>query len=94
MRLSGWGCIVVAFTTIVAGCVTLAPGADKVKFTSNAADVKGCTAVGNVQADAKNDPLDVENTLRNQALGLSADMVFRTSMDSGVGYRCAAATTP
>jgi hypothetical protein len=78
----------------LSGCVTLAPGADKVKLTSNAADVKGCVAVGNVKADAHNDPMDIDNTLRNQAIGLNADVVFRTDVGAGVGYRCAGAPTP
>jgi len=65
-----------------------------VKLTSNAADVKGSAAVGNVKADAQNDPMDAENTLRNQATGLNADVIFRTSPGAGVAYRCAGAATP
>jgi hypothetical protein len=94
MRQLGYGCIALVLSAALSGCVTLAPGADKVKLTSNAADVKGCVAVGSVKADAQNDPLDVDNTLRNQALGLNADVVFRTALGAGVAYRCAGAATP
>jgi hypothetical protein len=59
-----------------------------------AADVKGCAAVGNVKADEQNDPLDAENTLRNQAIGLNADVIFRTSPGAGVAYRCTGTATP
>ena len=94
MRQLGYGCIALVLSAALSGCVTLAPGADKVKLTSNAADVKGCVAVGSVKADAQNDPLDVDNTLRNQAVGLNADVVFRTGLGAGVGYRCAGTATP
>jgi hypothetical protein len=94
MRQFGCGCIALVLSAALSGCVTLAPGADKVKLTSNAADVKGCVAVGNVKTDAQNDPLDVDNTLRNQAVGLNADVVFRTGLGAGVGYRCSGAPTP
>jgi hypothetical protein len=94
MRQLGCGWIVLVLSATLSGCVTLAPGADKVKLTSNAADVKGCVAVGNVKTDAQNDPLDVDNTLRNQAVGLNADVVFRTGLGAGVGYRCAGTATP
>jgi hypothetical protein len=94
MRQLGCGWIALALCATLSGCVTLAPGADKVKLTSNAADVKGCVAVGNVKADAQNDPLDVDNTLRNQAVGLNADVVFRTGLGAGVGYRCATGSSP
>ena len=94
MRQLGCGFIALVLSATLSGCVTLAPGADKVKLTSNAADVKGCVAVGNVKADAQNDPLDVDNTLRNQAVGLNADVVFRTGLGAGVGYRCATGSSP
>jgi hypothetical protein len=94
MRRLGCGFIALVLSAALSGCVTLAPGADKVKLTSDSNDVKGCVAVGSVQADAKNDPLDVDNTLRNQALGLHADVVFRTGLGAGVGYRCASTAIP
>jgi hypothetical protein len=93
MRRLGCGYVALVLSAALSGCVTLAPGADKVKLTSDANDVKGCVAVGSVQADA-NDPLNVDSTMRNQALGLHADVVFVTSMSSGVGYRCAGTATP
>ena len=94
MRQLGFGCIALVLSAALSGCVTLAPGAEKVKLTAEANDVKGCVAVGSVKADAKNDPMDADNTLRNQALGLNADVVFRTGLGAGAGHRCAGTATP
>src|SRR6266702_3217175 len=37
-----------AVVLVACSCAVLAPGADRVKFTQNAADVAGCKVVGNV----------------------------------------------
>lgn len=76
---------------LLAGCVTmtLAPGADQVKITRNAADVTGCRAVGNVSANSG--PLDLNTELRNKTLGLGGNVLFTTglfSANEGVAYRC------
>jgi hypothetical protein len=72
--------------------VALAPGAEKVRLTSNAQDVAACTAVGNVRepVDARSPPpsADVLNELRNQAIGLGGNTVFVTEFGEGVAYRC------
>jgi hypothetical protein len=79
------------------GCVLApqAPGADQVKITRNAADVAGCTAMGNINRTAGGEP-------RNQAVGLGANVVFDTTSavdaalgnwTSGIAYRCGASAT-
>ena len=79
------GCIATMIVATSAGCVTAVPGAEKVKITRSAADVSGCTAVGNIsaQAMANLDPV----VAQNQAVGLGADVVFNTGL-GGVAYRC------
>ena len=78
-------------------CVTAAPGADKVRMTKNAADVSGCTAVGDVDTlGAPQGPsqiADSSTVLRNKAVGLGGNVIFVTSAtlgvpDQGVAYRC------
>jgi hypothetical protein len=79
---------------LVSACVTLAPGADKVRITQNPADVSNCSAVGNIKAprDAQGqvDVLDADATLRNQTIGLGGNTAFETSalLGEGVAYRC------
>jgi hypothetical protein len=82
------GLAVVAAGLLSTGCVPLVPGAAQVRFTSRAADVTGCRPVGNVRATAANDPIGVANDMRDQAVGLNANVVFRTSLVTGVAYRC------
>ena len=65
----------------------LAPGADRVKFTQNAADVAGCKAVGKVSAPDLS-TWNVEIELRNRTVGLDGNTVFRTKFREGVAYRC------
>jgi hypothetical protein len=75
------------------GCVSTpqAPGADLVKITRSAADVAGCTAMGNINVTAGGEP-------RNQAVGLAGNVVFDTTPSgaaalgnwtTGIVYRCA-----
>jgi hypothetical protein len=80
------------------GCATttLAPGAEKIRVTTNRNDVAGCKAVGAVDARGPfTMPNDWMHQLQNQALGMGADVVFQTSSAlavtdhvSGVAYRC------
>jgi hypothetical protein len=82
---------------LLSACVSLAPGADKVRITKVAADVSTCTAVGNIkgQRDAQGQP-DIPNAdaeLRNQTIGLGGNTAFVTSAPlgvpvEGVAYRC------
>jgi hypothetical protein len=86
--------IAVAVFALFSGCVTLAPGADKVRITQNSADVASCSAVGNIKAprDAQGqvDLLDAETSLRNQTVGLGGNTALETStlLGEGVAYRC------
>jgi hypothetical protein len=84
---------VVAFGTATAACATvaLAPGAERVRLTTNAADVAPCKAVGNVKA-LPGSSVDSEASIRNQALGLGANTIFVTryvsGSEEGVAYSC------
>ena len=80
------GLIIIA-AGILTACVSLVPGAARVRFTDRAADVTGCRAVGNIRTRAGN-PIAIENDMRNQAVGLDANVIFRTTASSGVAYRC------
>ena len=69
--------------------IPLAPGADKVKFTSIAAAVSSCTAMGNVSVPPDTGGINgPENALSNRAVGLNANVVFLDGPASGVAYRC------
>jgi hypothetical protein len=86
-------CLMFATVGVSVGCVSavaLAPGADQVKLTHNAADVASCKAVGNVTglSDRKG-TLDIEPLLRNRTIGLGGNTVFLTQGEfEGVAYRC------
>jgi hypothetical protein len=82
---------------LLAACVSLAPGADKVRFTKNAADVATCRAVGNVRVPIESqgqvDIADADTRFRNQVLGFGGDTAFVTSSSlgipvQGIAYRC------
>jgi hypothetical protein len=93
-----WGVSVLSVCAIYLGaCVTLAPGADKVRMTKDASDVAGCTAVGTVDTlGAPQGPSQIADSskeLRNKAVGLGGNVVFVTSAalgvpNMGVAYRC------
>jgi hypothetical protein len=87
--------VILASAALLTGCVTvaLAPGAEKVRLTSNSQDVTTCTAVGNVRVPAdvhEQNPFADNNELRNQAIGLGGNTVFITNgaLGEGVAYRC------
>jgi hypothetical protein len=84
-----------AVVLIACSCATrvprvLAPGADRVKFTQNAADVTGCKVVGNVSGlmPAGDSQIYLEDQLRNRTVGLDGNTVFLTTPYEGVAYRC------
>jgi len=84
-----------ALVVMTSSCVTvpLAPGADKVKLTQNAADVAGCKPVGNVSTEPNLDWQFVEAHLRNRTVGLDGNALFLTqttglALVEGVAYRC------
>jgi len=86
--------IIVCASAFLSACVTLAPGADKVRITQNPADVSTCSAVGNIKAPRNGqgqvDIFDVDAALRNQTIGLGGNTAFETSalLGEGVAYRC------
>jgi len=90
--------VVVAICAIVAGCqtVSLSSGAEQVKATRNAAEVAGCTSLGNLSTPPMmmTDP-DAERALRNETLGLGGNVLLVTSSTGrvGVAYRCGDAGT-
>jgi hypothetical protein len=80
---------------LATACTTIAPGAERIRITSDPKDVAGCRAVGEVDAAGPfNGPDDWKNQLRNAALPLGADVVFRTGPlaftrhVTGMAYRC------
>lgn len=89
--------ITTAIVSLLTACVSLAPGADKVRLTKNAADVSSCNAVGNVKVPVtSNGTVDIANAstqFRNQVIGLGGNIGFVTygPLDvpsEGVAYRC------
>jgi hypothetical protein len=93
MKRALFGVMFAAIGFVSSGCTTmaLAPGAEQVKVTRNAADVAGCHAVGNVAVDSNATQHDWDTQLRNKTLGLSGDVLFLTSVlaaTEGIAYRC------
>jgi hypothetical protein len=87
----------IAITASIAACVSLAPGADKVRLTKSAADVANCTAAGNIRvpytADGQIDVANANDEFRNQVVGLGGNTAYVTSAPlgvpiEGVAYRC------
>jgi hypothetical protein len=78
--------------------VPLAPGADQVKITRNAADVAACTAVGNIDSRMTGIPSQIPPQMQNQAIGLGGNVVLDTSVvgttTTGVIYRCERPASP
>jgi hypothetical protein len=90
IRFNRAGIVLIVFALTACQEIPLVPGADKVKFTSTAADVASCKAMGNVSVPPDtggiNGPL---NALANRAVGLNANVVFLDGAGaSGVAYRC------
>ena len=79
-----------------AGCsTTAAPGAEKIRITTNPKDVEGCRVLGQVDASGPfNMPDDWKTQLRNATLAIGGDVVFRTGPLAmtrhltGMAYRC------
>ena len=97
MQHPGTLVIAVAAALSLAACVSLAPGADKVRLTKNASDVSSCSAVGNVKVPvASTGTVDIANAstqFRNQVVGLGGNTGFVTYgpvdvPSEGVAYRC------
>jgi hypothetical protein len=83
--------------SVLPACVSLAPGADKVRITKDASDVSTCTAVGNIKVPRNSqgnvDIANAEAQFRNQTVGLGGNTGFVTYGPlgvpvEGVAYRC------
>jgi hypothetical protein len=82
---------------LMTACVSLAPGADKVRITKNPSDVANCSAVGNIkvpgEASGQLDIATAGTEFRNQTVGVGGNTAFVTSSTlgipvEGVAYRC------
>jgi len=84
----------IIFACLLSACVTLAPGADRVRITHNAPDVTSCTATGNISApknaDGTVDLANADRQIRNQTVGLGGNTALLTSRFGydGVAYKC------
>jgi hypothetical protein len=80
--------LVAGMAAMSAGCiVSLLPGAAEVKVTTNAADVSGCTDIGNVNGIGGDIGNIYLRQMQNQAVAMDADTVFRSG-NGGIAYRC------
>jgi hypothetical protein len=85
--------------TFLPACTSfaLAPGAETVRVTNLAADVSGCTAVGNIQVPRNSDGFIAaglaSGQFKNQAIGFGGNAAFVTEGTpgipvAGIAYRC------
>jgi hypothetical protein len=85
---------IVFLACVLSACVTLVPGADRVRITRNAPDVTGCTPVGNIgaprNADGTVDLANADRQVRNQTVGLGGNTALLVSPIGydGVAYKC------
>jgi hypothetical protein len=88
---------ILLFAYGMTGCVSLAPGADKVRLTTDTSDVVMCTAVGNVRVPVDvNRQVDIANAstlFRNRVVALGGNTGFVTDGPvnipvGGVAYSC------
>lgn len=80
---------------LLTACVSLEPGADKVRITKDASDVANCSAVGNIKVpgDAQGQVTTATAEFRNQTVGFGGDTAFVTFSPfgvpvEGIAYRC------
>jgi hypothetical protein len=83
----------------LSACTTfaLAPGAAQVRVTNVAADVAGCTPVGNIRIPKDSggllEPGIAQGQLKNEAVGFGGNTAFVTEGTpgipvAGIAYRC------
>lgn len=85
--------LLLLIVTALAGCTTLAPGADAVRITRSADSVRSCHPVGYVQSSPPYVmPGDDYKQVRNQAAALGGNAVLITGPrlihTAGTAYRC------
>ena len=82
---------------LLTACVSLAPGADKVRVTNSESDLSGCSAIGNIElpgvADGQINGTNAYSEFRNQAVSVGGNAALVTyapfgSPIKGVAYRC------
>lgn len=97
MQVRGLLSATVLFGALLSGCVSLAPGADKVRVTKNAADLWGCSALGNIElpgvSDGQITGANAYAEFRNQAASVGGNAALVTyapfgSPIKGVAYFC------
>lgn len=85
------------FACSMTGCVSLAPGADKVRVTRDPSDLVTCTAVGNIRVPVDvNRQVDIANAstlFRNRVVALGGNTGFVTDGPvnipvAGAAYLC------
>jgi len=85
--------LLVAASVLTSACTTLAPTAQGIPTTRDAAQVASCKAVGNVASTPPYIlPGDDLKQIKNQAAGLGGDIVLITSprivSTQGIAYQC------
>jgi hypothetical protein len=99
MRRCLAGSLAAVSMTLIVSCtsLTVAPGANKVRVTGDAADVTTCKAVGNIKVPEVSpgvvSPFVAQTQFRNLAVGLGSDVALVTQGSvgvpiTGIGYRC------
>ena len=82
---------------LLTACVSLAPGADKVRVTKNPSDIANCSAVGNIKVSGggsgQADIATADTEFRNQVVGFGGNAAFITASAlgipvDGIAYRC------
>jgi hypothetical protein len=79
--------VALGLATSACSLVRLDPGAEKVRITTDPADLTACTYVGVVSGAAANISTNYAHQMQNQALSMDADTVFRSG-NGGIAYRC------
>ena len=95
MKRGGVSGMLLVLSAAARCATTVAPGAEKVRVTTNAKDVEGCRLIGQVDAPGPfNMPNDWKIQLQNATLAAGGDTVFRTGPlamtkhVSGMAYTC------
>jgi len=92
------GLVVPAFALALAGCISSAPGAEKVLVTTRPEDIAGCTLIGEVKLSRDDIGRSLSTQyvvpMQNGTLAIGGNVLFRTSLSTGIAYRCDIAGTP
>src|SRR5664280_3475847 len=91
MKTLGSTLALAAIVVATSGCSSAAPGAEKIRVTSNPKDVAGCKVAGQVSTHTSSP--GNETRLRNAALTIGGGTIFVTSSGlsgpyQGMVYNC------